>query len=167
MEVVDMASTYQSGPAYEPLLGRRGVLQMGVFAIIGLVIAVPYLGVAWRFLFPAHGEQGQTMTFPLSQLSFQNGVAGPVRYEFNKGSGDFAGVYIVRQKDGSLIGLEQTCSHLGCPVNWAGTKNQFQCPCHGSYFGRDGHVISGPAPLPLYRHAVQVVGDTVHLKGRA
>jgi Rieske Fe-S protein len=162
-----MAATYDTTPVYEPLLGRRGVLQMGFVGLLALLIAVPYAGAIWRYLFPAGGVQGQTLRFPLSQLQFQNGVAGPVRYEFHKGAGDFAGVYIVRQQDGSLIGLEQTCSHLGCPVAWNGPTSQFLCPCHNSVFARDGHVVSGPAPLPLYRHPVEHVGDTVYLKGRA
>jgi hypothetical protein len=124
-----MASTYkQTTPDYEPLLGRRGVLQMGFVALVALGIAIPYIGAAWRYLFPAAGEGGQTMSFPVSQLHFQNGVAGPVRYEFNKGAGDFAGVYIVRQTASSLIGMEETCTHLGCPVAWNGAKGEFQCP---------------------------------------
>jgi Rieske Fe-S protein len=150
----------------KPLIGRRGLLQLGVFLIITVLISIPYIGVALRYLFPAEGSGGQTLSYPLPSLTFDNGVAGPVQYEFHKGQGDYAGVYIVKQVGGDYIGLEQTCTHLGCPVAWNASANQFQCPCHGSKFNRDGFVVGGPAPLPLYKHDVKVVGNTVFVEGR-
>lgn len=41
------------------------------------------------------------------------------------------------------------CTHLGCVVPWSVAVNKFQCPCHGSQYAPDGHVVRGPAPLPL------------------
>jgi len=41
------------------------------------------------------------------------------------------------------------CTHLGCVVPWYPEGNKFQCPCHGSQYAPDGHVIRGPAPLPF------------------
>jgi Rieske Fe-S protein len=149
----------------KPLIGRKGLIQLAIFAIISGLISLPYIGAALRYLYPAEGQGGQTLSYPLSSLTFQDGVAGPVTYEFHKGSGDVAGVYIVKNANG-VVGFEQTCTHLGCPIAWVGAANQFQCPCHGSKFNRDGQVVGGPAPLPLYKHEVEISGDTVYVKGR-
>ena len=36
------------------------------------------------------------------------------------------------------------------------------CPCHGSTYSiKDGSVLGGPAPTPLSKIAVKVVGDEV------
>lgn len=149
----------------KPLIGRKGIIQLGIAGLIGTVIAIPYLGAALRYLFPAQGGGGDPLQVPLGTLKFQNGVAGPLTYEFHKGQGDVAGIFVV--KDGNTYtGFEQTCTHLGCPVAWNATDNQFQCPCHGSHFNRQGNVVAGPAPIPLYKHEVTAQGDTLTIKGR-
>jgi cytochrome b6-f complex iron-sulfur subunit len=58
-------------------------------------------------------------------------------------------LYIVREKDGGFLALSIMCPHLGCSVLWDETKSQFDCPCHSSAFGRQGVVLSSPAPRPL------------------
>jgi len=45
--------------------------------------------------------------------------------------------------------LNAVCTHLGCVVPWSAPNNKFMCPCHGSQYAPDGHVVRGPAPLPL------------------
>jgi cytochrome b6-f complex iron-sulfur subunit len=49
----------------------------------------------------------------------------------------------------NLYLLSTVCTHLGCVVPWSAATNKFQCPCHGSQYAPDGHVVRGPAPLPL------------------
>ena len=51
------------------------------------------------------------------------------------------------------------CTHLGCTPNWFDAENRFKCPCHGSNFNRDGDVIAGPAPRPLWRCALKLSDD--------
>lgn len=51
------------------------------------------------------------------------------------------------------------CTHLGCTPNWFDAENRFKCPCHGSNFNRDGDVIAGPAPRPLWRCALKMSDD--------
>jgi nitrite reductase/ring-hydroxylating ferredoxin subunit len=62
---------------------------------------------------------------------------------------DTEGVYAV-----SLV-----CTHLGCIVK--PTAAGFECPCHGSRFGRDGSVTKGPAPKPLPWLNVSVASNSV------
>lgn len=51
-------------------------------------------------------------------------------------------------KDGGQVyAISTVCTHLGCIVK--PTEDGFDCPCHGSKFGKDGSVIKGPAPKGL------------------
>jgi glycine/D-amino acid oxidase-like deaminating enzyme/nitrite reductase/ring-hydroxylating ferredoxin subunit len=54
-----------------------------------------------------------------------------------------------RDPHGTLHVRSATCTHLGCQVAWNDAESSWDCPCHGSRFGVDGEVISGPAEAPL------------------
>jgi cytochrome b6-f complex iron-sulfur subunit len=57
--------------------------------------------------------------------------------------------FISRLEDGGVLALWQRCTHLGCTVPWREDEGQFHCPCHSSFFNRQGEVTGGPAPRPL------------------
>jgi Rieske Fe-S protein len=50
-----------------------------------------------------------------------------------------------RSSDGKLEEHSAICPHLGCVVRWNPGEKTWDCPCHGSRYHRDGHVINGPA----------------------
>ena len=50
-----------------------------------------------------------------------------------------------RDDDGTLHALSPTCTHLGCRVSFNTAERSWDCPCHGSRFDVDGHVLQGPA----------------------
>ncbi|MBW3667158.1 MAG: FAD-dependent oxidoreductase [Actinobacteria bacterium] len=54
-----------------------------------------------------------------------------------------------RAPSGEIQAVSATCTHLGCTVHWNDAENSWDCQCHGSRFGRDGQVLSGPAAEPL------------------
>jgi Rieske Fe-S protein len=54
-----------------------------------------------------------------------------------------------RDDSGKLYQRSAVCSHLGCIVRWNSFEKSWDCPCHGSRFGVDGHVINTPAIDPL------------------
>jgi len=46
------------------------------------------------------------------------------------------------------------CPHLGCALKWNSQEHSWDCPCHGSRFSNDGHLLDGPAngDKPMPRH---------------
>jgi Rieske Fe-S protein len=38
---------------------------------------------------------------------------------------------------------------MGCVVQFNSAETTWDCPCHGSRFGIDGHPINTPAVTPL------------------
>lgn len=77
------------------------------------------------------------------------------------GGGVIVGGTVVTQPSaGQFVGLDSACTHAGCTVNKV-VNGEVICPCHGSKFGLDGRVLSGPARTPLPTKPVRVSGDSV------
>ena len=58
-------------------------------------------------------------------------------------------VAVYKDENGGLVERPAFCTHLGCVVRWNSTEKTWDCPCHGSRFHQDGHVVNGPAIKPL------------------
>jgi glycine/D-amino acid oxidase-like deaminating enzyme/nitrite reductase/ring-hydroxylating ferredoxin subunit len=56
---------------------------------------------------------------------------------------------VYRDPSGALVERSAVCPHLGCIVAWNGGEKSWDCPCHGSRFAADGHVLNGPAVSDL------------------
>ena len=56
-----------------------------------------------------------------------------------------------RDPSGTVHALSPRCTHLGCEVAWNAAERSWDCPCHGSRFDVDGHVLNAPATSPLER----------------
>jgi glycine/D-amino acid oxidase-like deaminating enzyme/nitrite reductase/ring-hydroxylating ferredoxin subunit len=48
-------------------------------------------------------------------------------------------------EDGQVRALAPYCTHLGCLVAFNTAEQTWDCPCHGSRFDLEGHVVHGPA----------------------
>ena len=84
--------------------------------------------------------------------------AGHVETRFK----DTLGLWIVHGRyrgKPQIYALDTTCTHLGCITQWDDGQQRFNCPCHGSAFGRDGINLFGPAPRPLPRYAIRLAED--------
>jgi ferredoxin-NADP reductase len=56
---------------------------------------------------------------------------------------------IYKDSEGQIHRLSAYCTHLGCVVEWNDEKKRWDCPCHGSYFSKEGEAIKGPAKSDL------------------
>ncbi|MDO8588009.1 MAG: Rieske 2Fe-2S domain-containing protein [Armatimonadota bacterium] len=59
---------------------------------------------------------------------------------------DKENIFLFRDVEG-FYAITAVCTHLGCIV--VRVDDGFACPCHGSRFAPDGHVVEGPAPRGL------------------
>jgi glycine/D-amino acid oxidase-like deaminating enzyme/nitrite reductase/ring-hydroxylating ferredoxin subunit len=57
--------------------------------------------------------------------------------------GDTVAAY--RDEAGTLHAVAADCTHLGCRLAFNTAERSWDCPCHGSRFDVDGHVLQGPA----------------------
>jgi len=58
-------------------------------------------------------------------------------------------VAVYRDEDGNVHECSAVCPHLQCIVQWNAAEDTWDCPCHGSRFDKQGHVINGPANTDL------------------
>ena len=82
------------------------------------------------------------------------GRSGPLRSEDVEEGGAMVarsakGKILVVRRGNELVGLQATCTHLGCTVTWNGETEQVECPCHGARYDIEGKVLRGPAREPL------------------
>lgn len=49
-----------------------------------------------------------------------------------------------------LTPTAKRCPHLGCALKWNAAEHSWDCPCHGSRFTQDGHLIDNPATGDLH-----------------
>ena len=70
------------------------------------------------------------------------------------------GIVLTQPKAGEFTGFSAVCPHAGCAVSRVDGARVL-CPCHGSTFGLDGAVITGPAREPLAPAPITVRGDSI------
>ncbi len=92
--------------------------------------------------------QGRTFTIKLSEHPELSQVG-----RFKTFQVDSARIIVFRTGQTTFKAISMICTHQGCITNWVNSAQQFQCPCHGSKFDKDGKVVQGPATqnLPTYR----------------
>jgi len=134
---------------------RRFLMNLILLGSAGITvgaIAIPYIAF---FVPPGSGGDG-------GGVSAKNALGDDLfatAYLTEKPAGDRSlaqglkgdATYLIVKDDKTLetYGLNAVCTHLGCVVPWSAANNKFMCPCHGSQYAPDGHVVRGPAPLPL------------------
>jgi cytochrome b6-f complex iron-sulfur subunit len=58
-------------------------------------------------------------------------------------------VLFVRESEETIRGVDPTCTHRRCTVEYNQKRKIFICPCHGSQYDLEGRVLKGPAQKPL------------------
>lgn len=61
--------------------------------------------------------------------------------------GEKVGAY--KDENGELSVVSIRCPHLGCQLEWNPDEKSWDCPCHGSRFDKDGHLLDTPAQTDL------------------
>ena len=102
--------------------------------------------------------EGNQMHIPVSALAALH--AGDVM-ELKPGNGHPDLLLLAPASGGAWQAITAHCTHRGCVVAWNAGVTEWQCPCHGSRFGADGHVVGGPAEKPLVTPPTRVEGDSV------
>jgi Rieske Fe-S protein len=115
---------------------------------LGLISSMTgFVGTALGYLRPAADHNASIMIRGL------DGPIDPARIGENEGvvGRSVAGKVLLVRKNGELIGLQASCTHLGCTVAWNGATERVECPCHGARYDLSGQVLRGPARDPLPR----------------
>ena len=81
-----------------------------------------------RYLKPSH----------LTLDTLHPGEGGIIQHGLKK-----TGVY--KDLQGNCHYCSLICPHLGCELQWNPVEKTWDCPCHGSRFDIDGHLLSNPA----------------------
>ena len=148
----DEAKTSAAIPPLPPLT-RREFLNYAWLGSLGFLFVVGFGGAAYLFAFPRVKDGTFGGLFPL-------GNAGDALPQPNDPPKHIpAGKFWLTNVNGAILALYEVCPHLGCLYDWQANAARFECPCHGSKFGKDGKVIGGPAPRNLDRMAVAFVAD--------
>lgn len=131
--------------------GRRQWFRKVLYGLVGTALAAfgALLADVWRAA-GRFSTDRWTEVAPLSAVAAEGATPFPRER-----------IAILR-REGRLAALSLECTHLGCLVN--AVDQGFYCPCHGSEFGPQGEVWSGPATVPLPWHAVRIVGGRVWIR---
>lgn len=120
-----------------PLFTRRRLLQLGRSILVAAGLGMLY-PVGRYLTFPTVSSEGVLISTAETQVSSEWKRIGNTRYW-------------LRQRAGKLEALWATCTHLGCEVHYDTARGEWDCPCHGSRYNREGEPLRGPALEPLLK----------------
>jgi len=137
-----------------PVGSRRtffGWVTSGIAGLIGVGLAVPLLGYvispALKRRVRPWVDVGRVQDLPIGDPKQLEHVT-TIQDGYLESRSQKA-IWAVKQPDGQVKVFSPMCTHLGCGYHWDGDEKRFKCPCHGSMFDIEGHVLAGPAPRPL------------------
>jgi Rieske Fe-S protein len=134
------------------VLGKTGVAALGLGGC-----AILRGGARHPVLEPAQQRlEGNNLFIPLAALAH----LGPAEALEVKPGGAHPDL-LLRHDDGGWQAITAHCTHRGCVVDWNASASEWQCPCHGSRYGADGHVVKGPAERPLVVAPSRQEGDAL------
>jgi nitrite reductase/ring-hydroxylating ferredoxin subunit len=128
------------------VFGRRRFL-LGSGLSLGALLAWPTVA--------AHAE-GSKVAIPLAKLETLKSVGGSISLKVKDKL-----LLLVRDSATTVRAFNPVCTHRQCVVAFSASDRKIKCPCHGSQFDLDGHVIHGPAARPLETHAAELAGEQI------
>lgn len=153
----------ESSPAPVETPPRRGFLTQALAIVIGgLVGLAPLAAGVTFFLDPilrrrksATGADGFLRAATVAELP-SDGT--PQRFTLRADVTDawtlyrnrvLGSIYLRLMPNGQVIAFNDTCTHLGCKVDYQASNQRFFCPCHQSSFALDGKKQNDTPPRDL------------------
>jgi len=137
------------------------IVLVGLGSLMGLIIGIPAIAY---LLSPAVKVQEEEAWIPLGPLdSYPIDTPTLFPYTRTKVNGwektvNSFGAYVWRYGEGELevSVYSNMCTHLSCRVTWQEDRTIYFCPCHDGRFNKEGEVVAGPPPEPLYEFETKV-----------
>ena len=137
------------------------IVLVGLGSLMGLIIGIPAIAY---LLSPAVKVQEEEAWIPLGPLdSYPIDTPTLFPYTRTKVNGwektvNSFGAYVWRYGEGEseVSVYSNMCTHLSCRVTWQEDRTIYFCPCHDGRFNKEGEVVAGPPPEPLYEFETKV-----------
>ncbi len=137
-------------------------------AVMGLIIGIPAISY---LLSPAMKIQRDEAWIALGPLdAYPLGIPTLFSYTRTKVNGwektvNSFGAYVWRYGvgDSELKVYSNMCTHLSCRVTWRDDIDVYFCPCHDGRFNKEGEIVAGPPPEPLYDFETKVEDGTLFI----
>ncbi len=104
----------------------------------------------------AVGAEPHKVAIPLAKLPMLKSVGGSVVLKVHDKL-----LLLVRDGPATVRAFNPVCTHRHCIVAYKAADVRIECPCHGSQYALDGHVLKGPAPRPLEVYQAELAGEQV------
>jgi len=169
--------TGTSPEAHPVVAPRRGFLSFLAGAIGAIVGLIPFGAGAVFFMDPILRQRkgaggGLLRAADLSQLP-EDGT--PIRVTLRSDIVDawtvyrdrvIGSIYVRLMPNGQVLVFNDTCTHLGCKVDYQAAEKRFFCPCHQSAFELDGKRQNQTPPRDLDELEAEVKDGVVWVKYR-
>ncbi|HEY3875008.1 MAG TPA: Rieske 2Fe-2S domain-containing protein [Candidatus Kapabacteria bacterium] len=107
---------------------------------------------------PLHAKDVTEVPINLQDNPELANVGGTYHLEYDDLSRDILVVHVAKDQ---FVGVDIKCTHRACEVSYNPDEKNLYCPCHGSKFDVYGHVLVGPATVPLQYYHAELKGDEV------
>lgn len=145
------------------------IILVGLSSVIGLIIGIPAISY---LLSPAVKTREEEAWIPLGPLDAypldQPTLFSYTRTKINgweKTVNSFgACIWRYGVGESEVNVYSNICTHLSCRVSWTEETNLYVCPCHDAGFNKQGEVVAGPPPEPLYEYETKVEEGVLSIK---
>ena len=137
------------------------IILVGLGSVIAFIIGIPAIAY---LLSPAVKVQEEEAWIPLGPLDAYP-IDTPTLFSYTRSkingwekTVNSYGAYVWRFGEGEsdVLVYSNMCTHLSCRVTWEEDRSIYFCPCHDGRFDKEGEVVAGPPPGPLYEYESKI-----------